>query len=151
MLLWESILYRILGYIISPSNEGNSRKENANMNACAIDYAEKKIIITKSFSKAASKVGSNEYKELREAMIDHPTYQVIIRSIAKKKDKMTYRNLTYENMASYISTVEASPAAMLETFQSVKRNSLLKKGSYAYVKSWFLTVYPNYQSVDSIG
>lgn len=56
----------------------------------------------RTFAKAASFVGSNEYNLLQDARRDYPTYQVTLRSIKKKEDKESYRGLTYQYMENYL-------------------------------------------------
>ena len=54
------------------------------------------LVITKKFEKAASKFGSPEYKELKEARADFPNFKVVVRTVKQKKE--TYKGLTYEYM-----------------------------------------------------
>ena len=45
-----------------------------------INAKERTIVITKKMAQAASRFGSDEYKELRAAMNDNPTYKVVVRT-----------------------------------------------------------------------
>lgn len=109
-----------------------------------INHIDETIIITKKFYKAAGILNSPEYKELMEARRDNPTYKVVLREIKKKADKKTYRNLTYENMASFISAKETDETVRKERLAqlaTVKELSKVQAGPYAYVKTWFLGLY----------
>ena len=111
-----------------------------------INHIDETIIITKKFYKVAGILNSPEYKELMEARRDNPTYKVVLREIKKKADKKTYRNLTYENMASFISAKETDETVRKERLAqlaTVKELSKVQAGPYAYVKTWFLGLYGN--------
>ena len=58
--------------------------------AIRIDHFEKKILISKTFEKAAHNPYSREYKELMEVMNTHPTYELAQRAIKKNPKKETY-------------------------------------------------------------
>ena len=117
---------------------------------CRIDPINSTITLSKRFAKAAGKFGTAEYKELRQAMKDHPDYAVVLRTIKKKQDKQSYYNLTYKHMREYITAHiedEAACAAAIAAFEKVQALSKIQAGAYAYVKNWFLTTYPDYRNV----
>ena len=129
-------------------------KKNENIN-CRADPIQKTIILSKAFARAAGKVGTEEYAELMTAMTDHPNYKVVLRSIKKKEGKKTYRNLTYDNnMREYIKGIEADEERqgnILAILEETIAKSKFRAGSYAFVKNWFLTTYPNYQTAKVAG
>ena len=129
-------------------------KKNENIN-CRINPITRTITISKPFAKAAGKVGTAEYDELMRAMKDHPDYAVELRSIKKKEGKKTYHNLTYNNnMREYIKGIEADEERqgnILATLEETIAKSKFRAGSYAFVKNWFLTTYPNYQTAKVAG
>lgn len=67
-----------------------------------IDFISASIVVTKKFYKAASILNSPEYKELMQLRHDNPGFSIVLREIKKKDGKKTYRNLTYENMKTFI-------------------------------------------------
>ena len=82
-------------------------------NTLKINHENRTLVMDKTFAKAASFVGSNEYNLLQDARRDYPTYQVTLRSIKKKEDKESYRGLTYQYMENYIAT-HANAARIME-------------------------------------
>ena len=64
-------------------------------NTLKINHENRTLVMDRTFAKAASFVGSNEYNLLQDARRDYPSYQVTLRSIKKKEDKERYRGLTY--------------------------------------------------------
>lgn len=55
---------------------------------------------TKKYASAASKYGSDEYKEVQAAHADYPNFKVVTRKSAKRHDNL--KGLTYEVMETYI-------------------------------------------------
>ncbi len=109
-----------------------------------IDYTTGTVTLTKKFYKAASTLGSPEYKEMMQIRRDTPTFTIVLREITKKQDKKSYRNLTYENMKTFIANCETDDAAReesLDQLERVKELSKVQSGPYAYVKTWFLNKY----------
>ena len=111
-------------------------------NGYEINYIENTITVTKKFLKEAGIIGSAAYTELARVRKDLPDFQIVQREIAKKQGKKTYGKLTYELMAGHIEAKEeANAPAVLAEFERVKQLSKVQSGSYAYVKTWFLTRY----------
>ena len=123
----------------------NRRKDNTMKNAnYAIDYITATITITKKFYKAASILNSPEYKELMQIRRDNPNFTIALREIQKKQGKKSYRNLTFDNMRTFIENYETDDdlrADRLQQFDRVKELSKSQAGPYAYVKAWFLEQY----------
>lgn len=111
-------------------------------NGYAIDYIENTITVTKKFLKEAGVIGSPAYKELAQVRKDLPHFQIVQREIAKKQGKKTYGKLTYEVMREFIEVKEEEYASdVLKEFEQIQKLSKIRSGSYAFVKSWFLTRY----------
>ena len=109
-----------------------------------IDYLTETIILTKSFYKAAGSLDTPEYKTLMELRRQNPDYTIALREIKKAEDKKSYRNLTYENMETFIKKIEQDDeirAERLAQFATTKELSKVQPGPYAYVKTWFLETY----------
>lgn len=102
------------------------------------------LVITKKFEKAASKFGSPEYKELKEARADFPNFKVVVRTVKQKKE--TYKGLTYEYMETYIKKYEPKETreAVLKEFEDkLFISECHSKGRrYPAIKKWFLEKYP---------
>ena len=59
------------------------------------NHAEKEIIITKAFEKAANRVGSNEYNELVKIRRDFPDYTIRGKEIEVNKSKQAYKESSH--------------------------------------------------------
>ena len=88
-------------------------------NTLKINHENRTLVMDRTFAKAASFVGSNEYNLLQDARRDYPSYQVTLRSIKKKEDKESYRGLTYKYMEDYIRTHANAAANMAEYKQQI--------------------------------
>ena len=66
-------------------------------NTLKINHENRTLVMDRTFAKAASFVGSNEYNLLQDARRDYPSYQVTLRSIKKKEDthKMAEANRAF--------------------------------------------------------
>ena len=102
------------------------------------------LVITKKFEKAASKFGSPEYRELKEARADFPNFKVVVRTVKQKKE--TYKGLTYEYMEKYIKGHD-NGGKIMEEFKIMtgQTEESMKKGSYIEVKKWFLEIYEEFE------
>jgi len=115
------------------------------MTNITINERNKTLVITKKFEKAASKYGSPEYKELKEAKADCPNFRVVTRTVKKKEE--THKGLTYEYMEKYIKTHDVDGKIMAEfKIKKGQTDDSMKKASYMSVKKWFLSIYPEFDS-----
>ena len=113
-----------------------------NSNRYEINYIENTITVTKRFLKEAGVIGSPAYTELARVRKDLPDFQIVQREITKKPGKKTYGKLTYKVMEGFIEAQEGENAkAVLAEFERVQALSKVHSGSYAFVKTWFLTRY----------
>ena len=110
-------------------------------NTLKINHENRTLVMDRTFAKAASFVGSNEYNLLQEARRDYPSYQVILRSIKKKEDKESYRGLTYQYMENYIAT-HANAARIMEEYKELRLQAECHSIRYPNIKKWFLAKYP---------
>ena len=113
-----------------------------------IDYNTNTItILSKTYAKAASRVGTPEYKELQEVRREHPNFKLLERQIRKNTSAEHYHGLTYEYMRSYIESHESDKTqreqqlALFDEFLLISKCHSNGK-RYATIKSWFLTQYP---------
>lgn len=104
------------------------------------------IVITKSFAKAASKFGTEEYKALREVRNDYPTFKVVERKPSKKFDTM--KGLTYDYMEKYIKSHDDEEKNAMKKFLDLRAKSdeaedaMAEAFSYGQIKTWFLAQFP---------
>lgn len=105
------------------------------------DFANKTLNMTKSFYKKACKVGSPEYKELRNAMKENEGYPINIVSNDKKR---SYRALTIERMVEYIKT-QANSEENLAALDRAVKVAEAKGAKYPLTKQWFLLTFPEYK------
>lgn len=117
------------------------------MNEYNIDVVAGTITLTKKFAKAAGVLGTREFNTLKKLREACPDYTVQVREIAKKENKTSYANLTYKFMNTFISMVEGEASENIGNLAKVIELSKGQPGHYAYVKTWFLEHYPNYQDV----
>lgn len=126
-------------------------KKSANYEINPID---KTITLTKKFLKGASTMGTPEYKELKKIQNDNPGFELKVREISQRENKMTYSELTFAVMESIIkesfSDVEEQTARITE-FEAVKAfYEGNKTTKYGHVKSWFVQNYKK-QYIDKYG
>lgn len=111
------------------------------MNKYKVDYIAGSITVTKSFAKAASIWGSNEYNLLKQLRADNPSFTVLVREIEKKEGKRSYHNLNYENMRKFIAALEGENSAALNELSKIIEIATIQSAPYTYVKKWFLSRY----------
>lgn len=110
-------------------------------NTLKINHKNRTLVMDRTFAKAASFVGSNEYNLLQDARRDYPSYQVTLRSIKKKEDKESYRGLTYKYMEDYIRS-HANAAANMAEYHQQRLLAECHSIRYPNIKKWFLAMYP---------
>ena len=109
-----------------------------------VDLIEQTIVITKAFYNKACVFGSEEYKALRAAKMENPTFEIVVK---KANDKKTYNGLNFDRMADYIKT-QPNSKQRLNEFEEVKKIAAAKGGKYPLTKKWFLDTYPEYKESD---
>lgn len=98
------------------------------------------LTVSKTFYKKASIFGSAEYYELRQAMIENPSFKIEF----KTYDKKTYHGLDFDTMTDYIKS-QPNSENQLKVFEAVKRIAKAKNSLYPLTKKWFLNAYPEYK------
>ena len=105
--------------------------------------------VTKAFEKKACVFGTEEFKLWREYKAMFPNAKMTTKSIKKNPDQKTRRNMTYENMEAFISTLEEKEAEkVMEEFYTIKKRSKIQKSPYQYVLSWFEAKFDGYNDLD---
>ncbi len=110
-------------------------------NAYTFDHETNTLFITDAFKKAASKVGTPEYKIILQLRKDNPGMDIKKMENAPKKNAQP--KLSYEQMKQFISLCRDA-AERMATFNRVYALSQVQSSPYHYVKSWFLENYANY-------
>ena len=108
-------------------------------NTLKIDFSSGKLIMDRTFAKAAAYVGSNEYNILQTARQDYPTFVVETRKIKRNPNKECYRGLTYEYMESYI---EKHASNKMDEYKEMRLRAKCHSIRYPHIKQWFLTTFP---------
>ena len=109
----------------------------------------KKIEMSKNEAKAAGKIGTPEFEELKNYMEMYPGFEVQIKASAKRK--VEFRGLTYEYMKNYIKKHDNENGEIMAEFNALialdKKNKVegaehLEAAGYLDVKKWFLAKFP---------
>ena len=109
----------------------------------------KKIEMTKTEAKAAGKIGSEKFEELRKHMAMYPGYEIQIKAPAKRK--VEFRGLDYNYMRTYIQKHDDEDGKIMAEFRAliaqdkkdkVEGSEYLEAAGYLEVKKWFLAKFP---------
>ena len=109
----------------------------------------KKVELTKKEAKAAGKIGTAEFEELKNYLAMYPGFDVQIKASAKRKNE--FRGLTYEYMKNYIKKHGDEDGKIMAEFRALiaqdKKDKVegadrLKAAGYIDVKKWFLANFP---------
>ena len=120
--------------------------EETTMNA---NLMTKKVELTKKEAKAAGKIGTAEFEELKNYLAMYPGFEVQIKAPAKRK--VEFRGLTYEYMKNYIKKHDDEDGKIMAEFNALialdKKNKVegaehLEAAGYLDVKKWFLAKFP---------
>ena len=114
------------------------------------DFANKTIVMTKTFYKEACKPGTDENAEMLALQEKHPDFKFISKSARTQKRARPDKGLTFDRMELYISTFKNADE-LLEIFETVKIRAKVTASSKKYVTDWFKAQFPNYNTsvVDS--
>ena len=113
-----------------------------------INYTSMTIEMTKAESKAASKFGTDAYKDLIAAMQQFPTYKILVVTRAATKKSCDYKGLTYDYMKKYIENHDDEMKSIMAEYKNLRGESeeakaaLADSCSYQEIKSWFLAKFP---------
>ena len=109
------------------------------------------IEMTKVEAKAAGKITSEKFKELKAYKEAYPGFEVVI--VAASRKKSAYSGMTYEYMEAYIEKHDENKTIMIE-FNKLRAivsdeekeelgsmSGTLKAASYGAVREWFLNTF----------
>lgn len=109
----------------------------------------KKIEMSKNEAKAAGKIGTPEFEELKNYMAMYPGFEVQIKAPAKRK--VEFRGLDYKYMRGYVLKHDDEDGTIMAEFRELiaqdKKNKVegaehLEAAGYLDVKKWFLAKFP---------
>ena len=109
----------------------------------------KTIEMSKAEAKAAGKIGSEEFKELRQYMEIYPDFTIDIKAPAKRK--VEFRGLDYKYMRTYIAAHDDGDGTIMAEFRALvaqdKKDKVegaehLEAAGYFDVRDWFLAKFP---------
>lgn len=111
-----------------------------------INYSASAIELTKKEMSAASKYGSDAYRNLQAARRENPGFRITVMSRKVKSKRESYKGLTYEYMETYIATHDPEEKIMAEylRYRCLSKNpsdNLPKAYTYQEMKKWFLGMY----------
>lgn len=112
-----------------------------------VNMFERKIVLTKKEMTAASRYGSDAYKALQDARRDNPGYEIVIVTRTVKKQRETYKGLTYEYMEKYIETHDDAERTIWREYKIYRGKPLDPKDeipvpyTYREMRDWFLEKY----------
>jgi CRISPR/Cas system CSM-associated protein Csm4 (group 5 of RAMP superfamily) len=113
----------------------------------------RKIEMTKAEAKAAGKIDSDKFNELRDYMEAYPGYEIQIKAAPKRKVEL--KGLDYKYMRNYIQKSKRDDKDdIMATFNTLtaqdkkdgkELSEHLDAASYMDVKKWFLATFPEIQ------
>lgn len=104
----------------------------------SINFETEEIIITKKFGKAASQIGTPEFKIMQQLRKEFVGFSFVYKTIERKENKKSYKGLSIDEMKRFLSNRTEEEKEMFEKVLAVAAN---KQGKYAIVKKWFLDRY----------
>ena len=103
-----------------------------------INFEAEEIIITKKFGKAASQIGTPEFKVMQQLRKEFTGFSFVYKTIEKKENKKSYKGLNIDEMKRFVSTRTDEEIDMFEKVLALASN---KQGKYAIVKKCFFDNY----------
>lgn len=100
-------------------------------------FTTRTIEVTKTFAEKAAHFGSEEYQMLRAATKDFPEFQVVIKTVCRKKVINESDRLTYARMMDCLSACDGSEKLVAE-FVKLREYGC----NYGQIRKWFLTNFP---------
>ena len=111
-----------------------------------INLTKRIIVLTKKEMTAASRYGSDAYKELQNARRDNPGFEIVTITRTVKTKRETYKGLTYEYMEKYIKSHDEEGTIWRE-YKIYRGEPLDPKDeipvpyTYKEMREWFLGKY----------
>lgn len=125
------------------------------MNAYKLDFVSNVITITADFAKAMNNPDSEEYKTIAKIRRDFPEMEIVCKTHKtptkyRTKDGKTFncnqfKNLTYENMETFMMGLPNGEAYMNEYLFLRNHASDIQTNGYTLIRRWFVKQFPDYQ------
>ena len=118
-------------------------------NSVRINRNSRTIEVTKSFDKAASRFGTDEYQAMQQVRKDYPDFAIVVETVRTKADH--FKGLTYDFMEKYIASHDNADERMAE-FNDLRAKSEdaqafgVESLSYGEIKAWFFKNYPEIEA-----
>ena len=112
-----------------------------------VNMFERTIVLTKKEMTAASRYGSDAYKELQNARRDNPGFEVVTVTRTVKTQRETYKGLTYAYMEKYIKSHDDAEETIWREYMIYRgtpinpADELPVAYNYNQMKTWFLGKY----------
>ncbi len=116
------------------------------MSNIIINTKKNTIEINKTFARAASLFGSDEYNALQAARRDNPSFKVV--TVSKKTTKTEFKGLTYEYMEKYIAAHDDENGSIMAEYEMLRgksnaaKDAMAEAADYDMIKEWFLMTFP---------
>ena len=113
-----------------------------------INYITMTIEMTKAESKAAGKIGTEEFKNMLSLMQQFPNYKIQVATRAATKKTCDYKGLTYDYMEKYITSHDDEKKSIMAEYKDLRgesdeaKDALADSCSYQGIRKWFLEKYP---------
>lgn len=120
-----------------------------------IDFIKKTLTITKDFEDKMQDFSSEEYKFYKRVIDEVPGIEVLRRThktptkyVNKDKEKFycnQFKNLTFERMKKFISTLSRADEYMAEYNFLRYYAGVIQTNKYALVRKWFVAQFPDFR------
>lgn len=126
------------------------------MNTYKIDFTANTITITADFSKAMNDPTSAEYAIIAQVRKDFPEMKIVrkthatprkyvSKSTGEKFNCNQFKNLTYENMETFIMGLPAAEAYMNEYLFLKNYAAEVQTNAYTIIRRWFVAQFPDFR------
>ena len=121
-----------------------------------INYASMTIEMTKAESKAAGKIGTEEFKNMLTLMQQFPNYKIQVATRAATKKSCDYKGLTFDYMEKYIASHDNESKSIMTEYEALRGKSdeaqaaLADSCSYQEIKKWFLSKFPEIEKFHNL-
>lgn len=125
-----------------------------NMNAFAdvrgykIDFSTNTVKVNHKFAKAASAFGTPEFWLVETIKAKFPNMRFVEVSGRQNKTCHHDKNLTYQNMETYIS-IQENAEELMAAYWVARTESAPQTSRYAHVRKWFVGQFPNYREISA--
>ena len=109
---------------------------------CAVCFDIRALIVSRTFLKKASIPFTEEYDMLTRLTKQHPDFTLQVKAAAPRKPQFMP---SYKKMVEYIRFQE-NANELMDQFDMVRMMADIQTNPYMYVRSWFLTKFPELEN-----